>query len=103
MAMARTVGTPIHVDRNTVSRDNGYYACVLVDIDLTNPIPDKILVEAEDKEIEFWQEVQLGSLPKFCNNCKVVGHLTAGCNHLAPLDGAEKPKEADKVAKVVIT
>ncbi|KAF5183469.1 hypothetical protein FRX31_026944 [Thalictrum thalictroides] len=54
--MGRTLGAPVQVDENTLERNMGYYASVQVDIDLSKTIPDKILVEVEDKNVEFWQE-----------------------------------------------
>ncbi|KAL5717480.1 hypothetical protein ACHQM5_010472 [Ranunculus cassubicifolius] len=95
MAMAKTVGTPIHVDRNTARRDNGFYASVLVDVDLSKRPPEKILVEVEDKNLEFWQIIQFGKIPDMCNNCKVVGHVTADCRYLAvaPIKEGEGLKE----------
>ncbi|KAF5183735.1 hypothetical protein FRX31_026675 [Thalictrum thalictroides] len=70
----------------------GYYASVQVDVDLAKTILDKILVEIEGKNMEFWQEVEVGRIPKFCNNCKIVGHLTE-CRHLAIAKGKEVSKE----------
>ncbi|KAF5195064.1 zinc ion binding / nucleic acid binding protein, partial [Thalictrum thalictroides] len=95
MAMGRTIGSPMHVDRNTIERDMGYYASVLVDVDLSEPIPNKILVEVEDRNIEFWQDVQLGKLPSFCNNCKTIGHCVSQCRFLKkdPQERTEKNKE----------
>ncbi|KAF6144303.1 hypothetical protein GIB67_024530 [Kingdonia uniflora] len=75
MALGRTMGTSIHVD--TTQNDFGYFAKVLVDIDLAEPIPTKMLVEVEDGD--FWQRVELGSLPKFCPHCKMVGHNLSEC------------------------
>ncbi|KAF6151738.1 hypothetical protein GIB67_002021 [Kingdonia uniflora] len=75
VALGRTMGTPIHVDRT--QNDFGYFAKVLVDIDLTEPIPNKVLVELEDGD--FWQRVELGALPKFCPHCKMVGHNLSEC------------------------
>ncbi|KAF6171542.1 hypothetical protein GIB67_018066 [Kingdonia uniflora] len=75
MAFGRTMGTPIHVDRT--QSDFGYFAKVLVDIDLAEPIPNKVLVEVEDED--FWQKVELGTLPKFFPHCKMVGHNLAEC------------------------
>ncbi|KAF9604381.1 hypothetical protein IFM89_006390 [Coptis chinensis] len=54
-----STGRTIHVDRNTLDRDMGYYASVLVDVDMTQTIPDKILVEVENTDIEFWQDVSV--------------------------------------------
>ncbi|KAF6168177.1 hypothetical protein GIB67_011562 [Kingdonia uniflora] len=75
MALGRTMGTPIHVDRT--HSNFGYFAKVLVDIDLAEPIPNKVLVEVEDGD--FWQKVELGSLPKFRPHCKMVGHNLSEC------------------------
>ncbi|KAF6171543.1 hypothetical protein GIB67_018067 [Kingdonia uniflora] len=75
LALGRTMGTPIHIDRT--QSDFGYFAKVLVDIDLAEPIPNKVLVEVEDGD--FWQKVELGTLPKFCPHCKMVGHNLAEC------------------------
>ncbi|KAF5195387.1 hypothetical protein FRX31_015027 [Thalictrum thalictroides] len=47
---------------------------------MAEPIPDKVWVEVEDTEIAFWQPVELGKLPKFCSNCKIVGHSLTDCS-----------------------
>ncbi|KAF6170740.1 hypothetical protein GIB67_015692 [Kingdonia uniflora] len=73
IALGRTMGTPIHVDRT--QSDFGYFAKVLVDIDLAEPIPNKVLVEVEDGD--FWQKVESGTL--FCPHCKMVGHNLSEC------------------------
>ncbi|KAF6157176.1 hypothetical protein GIB67_041637 [Kingdonia uniflora] len=73
MVLGRTMGTPIHVDRT--HSDFEYFAKVLVDIDLAEPIPNKVLVEVEDGD--FWQKVEL--LPKFCPHNKMVGHNLSEC------------------------
>ncbi|KAF5206982.1 hypothetical protein FRX31_003431 [Thalictrum thalictroides] len=42
LAMARTIGLLVQVDKNTLDRDMGYYGSVQVDVDLAKTIPDKI-------------------------------------------------------------
>ncbi|KAF9602465.1 hypothetical protein IFM89_028016 [Coptis chinensis] len=79
MAMGRGLGGPIRVDKNSVKRDNCFCSSVLVDIDLSEPIPDKILVEVVEIGYEFWQEIRLGKMPKFCNHCKIIGHTINEC------------------------
>ncbi|KAF9618666.1 hypothetical protein IFM89_002361 [Coptis chinensis] len=81
-SLGRAVGRPIHTDENTAKRKLGYYASVLVDVDLTQQIPEKIWVEVEGRSIKFWQKVDTGHLPKFCNHCKRVGHLVTDCRIL---------------------
>ncbi|KAF5183644.1 hypothetical protein FRX31_026769, partial [Thalictrum thalictroides] len=78
----------------------GYYASVLVDIDLAQAIPDQILVEVEGQGLEFWQEIQLGKTPKFCNHCKVVGHLVSDCRILKKK--IEEQGKIDKAKGVVV-
>ncbi|KAF5192562.1 hypothetical protein FRX31_017848 [Thalictrum thalictroides] len=55
MTIGRTLGAPMGVDRHTLDRHYGYFASVLIDMDLSKSIPDKVLVEVEDGE-EFLQE-----------------------------------------------
>ncbi|KAF9618530.1 hypothetical protein IFM89_002225 [Coptis chinensis] len=46
------------MDENTAKRKLGFYVSVLVDVDLTQKIPDKIWVEVEGRDIKFWQKVK---------------------------------------------
>ncbi|KAF9610052.1 hypothetical protein IFM89_019892 [Coptis chinensis] len=78
MLMGKTVGYPIGVDKHTLERDFGNYASVLVDVDLSKPIPNQIWVE-EEEGISFMQDIEVVKMPKFCSHCKMVGHLVAEC------------------------
>ncbi|KAF9598280.1 hypothetical protein IFM89_026486, partial [Coptis chinensis] len=78
MSIARGLGNPVGVDKHTLNRDFGFFALVLVEIDLAKPIPGKILVE-EGEGKSFFQEVEVDKLPKFCPHCKVVGHIMDEC------------------------
>ncbi|PIA40480.1 hypothetical protein AQUCO_02500291v1 [Aquilegia coerulea] len=89
LSIGRAVGYPMKVDETSISKQFGYYANVLVDVDLNKPIPEQVLVETED--YEFWQDIVVTKLPKFCNHCKVVGHLVTDCRKLK---SAMKGKEA---------
>ncbi|KAF9617909.1 hypothetical protein IFM89_039128 [Coptis chinensis] len=60
-------------------RDFGFYASVLIEIDLAKPIPQQFEVEEEEGKT-FLQDVDVGKLPKFCPHCKVVGHIMAECS-----------------------
>ncbi|XP_026410530.1 uncharacterized protein LOC113305739 [Papaver somniferum] len=56
-----------------VWRKVGYYASVLVEIDLAQHIPNHILINTKHGSFEL--EIQIPRIPKFCDHCKVVGHL----------------------------
>ncbi|KAF6142721.1 hypothetical protein GIB67_018432 [Kingdonia uniflora] len=47
MTIGRTLGTPIQVDQSSTTMEFGYFAKVLVDVNLAEPTPNKILVEVE--------------------------------------------------------
>ncbi|KAF6149716.1 hypothetical protein GIB67_038116, partial [Kingdonia uniflora] len=57
MSLRKTLGTPIQLDHATRNQDYEYHADMLVDIDLSKPIPDHILLEVEGNIIK--QEVLL--------------------------------------------
>ncbi|KAF6135040.1 hypothetical protein GIB67_014089 [Kingdonia uniflora] len=77
LSLGKTLGTPIQVDQSTLNHDYRYYASVLVDIDLSQSIPNHVFIHIEGKMIN--QEIILHRVPKFCNHCKNVGHCIAEC------------------------
>ncbi|KAF9623733.1 hypothetical protein IFM89_004814 [Coptis chinensis] len=81
MSMGRAFGSPVGVDKHTLDRTFGNFASVLVDVDLSKPIPSQFLVE-EDEGKSFLQDAEVIRLPKFCGHCKSVGHLVAECKGL---------------------
>ncbi|KAF5179052.1 Zinc knuckle cx2cx4hx4c [Thalictrum thalictroides] len=81
MSIAKAVGCPIGVDKFTAERELGYYANVLIDLDLSKSLPNQILVEVEDG-VEFLQEVEYPTLPKFCSHCQAIGHSRFECRGL---------------------
>ncbi|KAF5205415.1 Ribonuclease h domain [Thalictrum thalictroides] len=98
MTIGRTLGAPMGVDRHTLDRHYGYFASVLIDMDLSKSIPDKVLVEVENGE-EFLQEVVISKLPKFCSQCKMIGHATFECRHLQKKQVEAKNDEVPKVVE----
>ncbi|KAF5197968.1 zinc ion binding / nucleic acid binding protein, partial [Thalictrum thalictroides] len=84
LSIGRGVGYPMKVDDTSINKQYGYY------VDLTKPIPDQILVSTED--YEFWQDVVVTKIPKFCNHCKIVGHSVTECRKLkGVLDKGKDP------------
>lgn len=47
MVLGKGLGTPIGVDQRTINKEYGYFANVLVDIDLAKPVPDRIIIKEE--------------------------------------------------------
>jgi hypothetical protein len=61
-------------------RTFGQFARVLVDMDLTQTLRDKVLVER--KGFAFFVELDYENLPDFCSNCKIIGHCIDNCKRL---------------------
>ncbi|MCI18401.1 hypothetical protein A2U01_0039555, partial [Trifolium medium] len=95
-AIASSLGTPLCTDSVTskplMERTFGHFARVLVDMDLSQTLRDKIIVER--KGFAFFVEVEYENLPDFCNNCKMLGHHMGICKKLNPVDEARQDKEA---------
>ncbi|XP_026451073.1 uncharacterized protein LOC113351274 [Papaver somniferum] len=75
--MGNKIGKEIKVDPTTLKKESGFYASVLIEIDLAKSIPSKILVEL--KYGKFEQVIQIPKLPRYCNHCKIVGHHIYEC------------------------
>ncbi|KAM1514066.1 hypothetical protein ACFX11_025890 [Malus domestica] len=80
MEIARGVGTPLQLDRATKERLYGYYARVLVDVDLACDLPHSIMVERDSHG--FPVDIIYENLPPKCSHCGVVGHLLANCRYV---------------------
>ncbi|KAF6142955.1 hypothetical protein GIB67_003911 [Kingdonia uniflora] len=77
LSLGKTLGTTIQLDQSTINHDYGYHASMLVDIDLSQPIPNHVFIDIEGKMIN--QEIILHRVPKFYNHCKNVGHCIVEC------------------------
>lgn len=76
--IAGGVGTPTSLDDSTRNRIFGHFACILVDVDLTNWLPHELLVERD--VYAFFVGVEYERLPFFCSHCQVIGHSISNCN-----------------------
>lgn len=72
LAMAKSLGTPIVVDRRTLDHEYGHFSSVFVDIDFADPATDAIHVTVGG--LEFWQTFDIQKIPIFCTKCKIIGH-----------------------------
>ncbi|XP_008350100.2 uncharacterized protein [Malus domestica] len=80
MEIARGVGTPLQLDHATREKLYGYYARILVDVDLSADLPSTIMVEREQHG--FSVDIIYENLPPTCGHCGVIGHNTNKCRHL---------------------
>jgi hypothetical protein len=100
-AIASAVGTPICTDANASrprwERTFGQYARILVDMDVSQPLRSKVLVER--KGYAFFVEVSYENLPDFCTHCRKIGHYVEICNNIRREDNEEQIKAPAKKKK----
>ncbi|PON53899.1 Zinc knuckle CX2CX4HX4C [Parasponia andersonii] len=75
--LARRVGVPIRFDEMTLKGEFRYFACILIDIDLSQPISDSLMVEVGADY--FFVTLEYEHLPDFCTSCKAIGHDVVIC------------------------
>ncbi|MCI21095.1 hypothetical protein A2U01_0042259, partial [Trifolium medium] len=99
-AIASSIGTPICTDAVTamplMERTFGQFVRVLVDMDLSQTLRHKVLVER--KGFAFFVELDYENLPQFCSNCKVIGHHVGNCKKLNYVE-EENPNKDSKDKK----
>ncbi|KAF9591010.1 hypothetical protein IFM89_001220 [Coptis chinensis] len=100
--MGKTLGRPMHVDETTAMRKLGYFASILVDIDLSKKIPNKIWLESKKHGVAFWQEVKLGKMPEFCIHYVVLGNNMADKESGGTAMGPSEESETLQFDSVVI-
>ncbi|XP_061998989.1 uncharacterized protein LOC133716299 [Rosa rugosa] len=76
--IAAGVGTPLKLDPRTKNRTVGLYARVLIDVDFSNPLPDKIRITRANGEVVV-VGVEFESEPEICHKCGIVGHTADTC------------------------
>lgn len=68
------VGLLIKIDSSYL----GLFARILLEVDFTKPLTRRILVTKKDlnicNEIEFFEKIDFENLPKFCEQCIIIGH-----------------------------
>lgn len=91
------IGMPLRYDQATLNGDFGYYARILVDIDLSSPPPDSIMIERD--EVKFFVYIEYENLPAFCSNCSGIGHVPLNCRALRPKDYESRPPQGHSKAR----
>lgn len=76
------VGLPLKVDTQTLYLDQALHARILVDVDCTKVLPDRLVVtvknEAKRLVITFFVSVEYENAPKYCRFCCVMRSKTVG-------------------------
>jgi hypothetical protein len=94
-AIASSIGTPICTDaianKPMFDRTFGQYARVLVDLDLSQTLRSKVLVERIG--FAFFVELDYENLPPFCSHCNMVGHFIETCKKFHGKEDEAPPKE----------
>lgn len=83
-AIANSVGTPICTDsassKPMIDRTFGQFVRILVDMDVTQTLRYKVLVERVG--FAFYVDLEYENLPDYCTNCKKIGHYLEICKNL---------------------
>ncbi|KAH6800556.1 hypothetical protein C2S52_001020 [Perilla frutescens var. hirtella] len=80
VGIAKSVGTPLKFDGNTLHGMVGYYDRILIEIDMLHTLQSSVMIDRGDTS--FFVDLHYESLPLFCNECKIVGHSTSKCRKL---------------------
>lgn len=75
--IASGAGVPLKIDPRILSLEIGLYARVLIEVDVSKPLPGKILVIKEGGD--FFVNVDFEKLPFFASAAITLGILSDGC------------------------
>jgi hypothetical protein len=93
--IASSLGTPICTDSVTSrpmhERTFGQFARVLIDMDLSQPLRYKVLVER--KGFAFFIDIEYENVPDFCSECQIIGHHVDSCKRWNKEEGVKVSKD----------
>ncbi|XP_019253837.1 PREDICTED: uncharacterized protein LOC109232524 [Nicotiana attenuata] len=76
--IACLLGKPLCTDKLTAACERVSYARVLVEMDITQPLPDEVYIEIPDGR-SWLQNVEFEWKSTFCLDCNSFGHKTGDC------------------------
>lgn len=79
-SIAGRVGVPTATDEATPKKTFGYFARVIIDIELHADIHDGILLETDD--FAFFVSLKSENLPAFYFSCQSIGQDISSCKHV---------------------
>lgn len=68
------LGVSISVDECTATQRRVTYARILVEVDVSKPLPKSIMVEDENGKV-YDQAFFIEWIPHFCQKCQTLGHI----------------------------
>lgn len=77
MDISGGIGLPLQIDKTTKERTCRYYAHILVDVDLSGPPPNLVMVEFPGDSMLV--KVMYENLPPKCTICRIIGHDHTQC------------------------
>ncbi|XP_075091489.1 uncharacterized protein LOC142171699 [Nicotiana tabacum] len=93
------IGTPLEMNLATRGRTRPSMAKVRIELDLHKPLSTSVYVGSEDEDYPlkvFVQEVEYERIPKYCKQCKKLGHDLSNCRVMERKRLAEK-QEIERV------
>ena len=93
--IASVLGKPVQSDMLTHTMSRLSYARVLVEVNLLSDLPYSIDITLPNDSL-LKQQVIYETLPRFCKQCRTLGHLTSSCPKSVPL--TDPTKQAAKVS-----
>ena len=96
--IASAIGVPLFADECTTKQTRISYARMLIEVNVTKAIPQKIAV-VDPTGMTFMQDVVLEWRPQYCDKCQKIGHLC----QVEPEPKEEIPKRRRPWKKVTQT
>ncbi|XP_042023099.1 uncharacterized protein LOC121770435 [Salvia splendens] len=78
------IGNPIQLDHDTTSRKRLYFARICVEIDISKPHTEEVVLDILGKETIL--KVKWDKIPSYCRECKHVGHSSRNCHAFGKKD-----------------
>lgn len=77
-----------------MQKTRGFFARVLIDLDLLRKLPNQILIEKSG--YAFITDIEYERLPLFCSHWRMIGHKSSATNQLNHVSQKTKPSAENK-------
>ncbi|XP_019262025.1 PREDICTED: uncharacterized protein LOC109239887 [Nicotiana attenuata] len=98
--IASALGKPLFADECTTKQMKISYARMLIEVNVSKPLPDTIVVMDPDGK-KFQQEVEFEWKPQFCPKCQVIGHNCTKKPELQVMDRQVHNRRGGEQKKIV--
>ncbi|KAH0743958.1 hypothetical protein KY290_031951 [Solanum tuberosum] len=81
------IGTPLLLDKATLTKTRPTIVKIRVEIDLTKPLIDEVILEITNRDgltEMINQRIEYETILAFCSHCKMQGHRDENCRKLHP-------------------